>query len=222
MIGEAKKIEQQRIKRLIRKYEKDGFDVQLNPRPSSLPKFFGDYTPDLVVRRGDETIVIEVTSRSTMSEMQDMWPIAARIDKQPGWEFELIVTNPRQPVQVVDVEPDFHTLQIRLEEVRILLDKGLLESAALLAWSVLEGVFTSIAITERIKLSNPSPSYLIKKMYSLGVVNVKEKKDLNLFHKIRNQVSHGVTAPKLSRKRVEKVLIIAEQVLSEPRIALDE
>ena len=55
--------------------------------------FFPNFQADLVVRKGDESKVIEVRSRSSLAADRRISELANIIDSKPGWTFELILVS---------------------------------------------------------------------------------------------------------------------------------
>src|SRR5215813_7473808 len=60
--------ERQRARALAEEYRSRGYEVIEEPSPAQLPDFLSGYCPDLLVRKGDEAIVVEVKSRSSLSK----------------------------------------------------------------------------------------------------------------------------------------------------------
>jgi hypothetical protein len=93
-------LEHQRLLRVAREYRRKGYAVTLHPDPSELPSSLADYSFDLIARREDKTIAVEVRTKEnlTLNGSEDLRSITSLIRRLPNWEFELIVTNPRRKV----------------------------------------------------------------------------------------------------------------------------
>lgn len=59
-------VERERLLQLAEEYRGQGYEVSFQPNPDDLPDFLKTYRPDLVARRGDEAVIIEVKSRSSL------------------------------------------------------------------------------------------------------------------------------------------------------------
>lgn len=92
--------EQRKIASLARQYQSEGYEVVTEPRNSTLSPLLGNYQPDLVVRKGDEVIIIEVVSSKTAKEKRAAIEQLARYAHgQKGIRFDLVVTNIRRTRQ---------------------------------------------------------------------------------------------------------------------------
>jgi uncharacterized protein YegP (UPF0339 family) len=88
--------EARRVAELAVDYERKGYVVTIPRGPSDTPAFLRDlnYTPDLIARSNDETLVVEVKSRETTAALAELTNIAERINERKGWQFVLAFTNP--------------------------------------------------------------------------------------------------------------------------------
>jgi hypothetical protein len=99
MVGEAyNSIEHRRLLKLAREYRQQGYVVTMNPSPTDLPVSLAQCPLDLIAQRGGKTVAVEVRSRDTLTlnGEHDLRRISAMVNQLPDWEFELVVTNPRQ------------------------------------------------------------------------------------------------------------------------------
>ena len=85
--------------RLAREYRHEGYDVTVYPQAAELPESLAKTPLDLIAKSADQVIAIEVRTREslTLNGFEDLRRIAEKIKAIPGWIFELVVTNPRQP-----------------------------------------------------------------------------------------------------------------------------
>jgi hypothetical protein len=54
--------ERRRARAIAEGYRNRGYEVSEGPSPAQLPDFLSGYRPDLLVRRGDEAIIVELKS----------------------------------------------------------------------------------------------------------------------------------------------------------------
>lgn len=85
--------------RLAREYRHEGYDVTVYPEAAELPEALAKTPLDLIAKEADKVIAIEVRTREslTLNGFEDLRRMAEKIKEIPGWIFELVVTNPRQP-----------------------------------------------------------------------------------------------------------------------------
>lgn len=205
MTTSSDKLEDRKVQELAREYRRRGFEVQIEPSKHGLPASFGSYVPDLVAHRGDEHVVIEVKSRDTLSSSKQLATIAKSLEALPGWRLELVVTNPilgdeRRPIL------DPYSAKRRLSEARKLFSRGMNEATILLGWSAAEATLRLKAEVEHITLNRPDPRYLIKLLFSRGLLS---KNDYQLFDRVfaaRSRIAHGFENPTLSRRTTESFL----------------
>ena len=190
MTEEATNTEYLFLRKTAEEYRKKGYEVALE----SQLDFFPGFRADLVVRKNDETKVIEVKSRSSLALNPKIGELARIIDSKPGWSFEwLLVAEPEKLESPEETRAfDHDGILQRIEEAEKALDSGLPEAAFLLAWSACEaGIRVSLAaegvITPGITLSR----YVFDQAVSHGVISRDEYRNLNNLQKHRNAIAHG-------------------------------
>lgn len=92
-------LEHRRLLRLAREYDRAGYDVLVYPDDEALPKSLQGCSVGLLAKGEGETIVADVRSRPnlTLNGAADLRRLAEKVNAIPGWQFNLVVTNPRQP-----------------------------------------------------------------------------------------------------------------------------
>ena len=83
MTEEATNTEYLFLRKTAEEYRKKGYEVALE----SQLDFFPGFRADLLVRKNDETKVIEVKSRSSLALNPKIGELARIIDSKPGWSF---------------------------------------------------------------------------------------------------------------------------------------
>ena len=85
-----------RISKLARDYKNLGYQVFAELTGYKSPDVISGVKPDLVAKKGDETIIIEVKTRDTTKSNKDKIEQLARYaDSRPGTRFDFVMTNPR-------------------------------------------------------------------------------------------------------------------------------
>ena len=92
-------LEHRRLLRLAREYDRAGYDVLLYPQTDDLPDVLQGCSIALLAKGEHETIVADVRSRPnlTLNGSADLRRLVEKVESIPGWQFNLVVTNPRQP-----------------------------------------------------------------------------------------------------------------------------
>jgi uncharacterized protein YutE (UPF0331/DUF86 family) len=191
--------EEIRITEIANEYRRKGYRVTICPSRNELPNFLSNYRPDIVVEDEKESVVIEVKSHQDLPNNQQICRMAEIVGAQPRWRFELVVTNPKGSTSVSSESrlPNIEELSRRLKKARRLVRSGDYEAAISIAWSAAEGLLRLIGKAENIALDRQSSSYVIKKLYSLGLVDNSSYQELSDIYKIRNSVVHGLVEPNL-------------------------
>lgn len=79
----------------------------------------------------------------------------------------------------------------RLEDIKKLCSLSYFEAACLLSWSTIEAGMRSKLTKEDFDESNKPTSYIIKTVYSYGLINLNDYKRLEKMYMIRNNIIHG-------------------------------
>ena len=128
-------------------YQNKGYTV-LRQAPL---EFMSDFVADLVARKDDETIVIEVSTQAGLALNTRISELVETLRTKPGWSFELLLVG--EP-EKLDSPPsaqllDDHEILQRLDHAVRALESGLAEMAFVTAWSALEAA-TRALISEEI------------------------------------------------------------------------
>lgn len=86
--------EKRLIQELAREYQDKGYEVAVEPEAKQLPAALADFRPDLLVRRGEDVIVVEVKGRGSLGDPK-LQELAKTVREQPGWRFELVLLKPK-------------------------------------------------------------------------------------------------------------------------------
>ncbi|WP_273565873.1 hypothetical protein [Maribacter halichondriae] len=219
--------EQRRIKELAREYEEKGFQVFIEPEGDSLPEFLKDYHPDLILKKGDMNVVVEVKTSETIKNSEYLKELSARINSLENWKFELVITNPRVKDNLSNNKyQEFSLLEIenRLNKVTSSIDKNFLEPHFLYAWSLFEASSRAI-----LKADQPTserklnPTANIKQLYSYGIIGRIDYEWLNKISQIRNHIVHGhpVQMSEVKEKDLDKLIRMTEDFIKEIKTFAD-
>ncbi len=209
-------LERAAIKRLANEYAQKGYEVIIGPEPGDLPAALANYRVDLVAKRGDEVIIVDVKTRRTLNDKPDLRGLARAVKGLPGWRLELVVTNPRHKRVAPDgvVLPGPAALAKRLEEAEGLAKAKHLEAALLLAWSAAEGLLRIVAEHEGVEVESDSPASILKRLYSLGLMAKTSYGEFQRRLDDRNAVIHGFALRKLDYKALKRFTVLTRSMLS--------
>ncbi len=207
--------EQRCLDDAAREYENKGYRVVREPDGAQLPDFFAGVRPDLIAYSDRENVVIEVKLGAALPQSRDMVSLADAVNERPGWRFELIVINSSMREEPAGL--DWWEIRRRIADARELVDdqEG---AAAVLAWSAAEAIMRLIARREKISLGSTqkdTPLFLVKKLFSLGLLS---REDYDVFAEgmqLRNQIVHGYRVPMPIREEVLTLIASIERLLAE-------
>ena len=185
--------ERQRARALAEEYRSRGYEVIEEPSPAQLPDFLSGYRPDLLVRKGDEAIVVEVKSRSPLAKDAQIRDLAQLLQTKPHWKFELVIVGEGERISAPEGARPFERDDIlrRIEAAEKLLESGFSEAALLLAWSTSEATLRLLIEEEGIVLDHLNPPYILKQAVMHGVIARDEYNFLTNVIKYRNALVHG-------------------------------
>src|SRR5262245_24925765 len=92
--------ERERARAIAEEYRSRGYEVIEHPSPAQLPKFLADYQPDLLIQKGEEAIIVQVKSRSSLTREPQISELARLVRAQPDWNFELVVVGEQELLRV--------------------------------------------------------------------------------------------------------------------------
>lgn len=204
--------EAQRAEEVAQEYLERGYEVLREPQPDQLPAGLARFSPDLLVRKGDEVIVVEVKSRATLGQEPLVRDLHDAIKAMPGWRLELIVANPdEQRLLPLDAE-DWTAEEVaaRVEEGHLLLRSEHVEAALLVAWSAAEATLRRLATAEGLTTKRQDAGHLLKRLVLAAVISKAEYDVLRNVMAMRNAVAHGQKTNELTATAVERLLTMVD------------
>ena len=199
--------EAKKIRELARDYESKGFSVSILPRGTAVPVFLRkmNYTADLIVKSEKESYVIEVSSSDTADRLREISKVVGAIEKKPGWDFILVMTNPRTPsaVRVANKPPsieDLHESFIRvksLANISIKSEDKFSHAVLLSAWAIAEGALRIYLNSNKPEKLSRSPRSIVRDAVMYGYLTANEGGFLDSVAEVRNAIAHGVSTTKV-------------------------
>jgi hypothetical protein len=203
--------------KLAESYRREGYDVIIEPMPTDLPFELGRYRPDLLVRKEQGGFLIKVKSKADRLSLDELSSVADEVKKHDGWRF-LLVTSQDVASEGLPGKDDqaasWDEISNRLDHARRLAETGDSEAAFLILWISLEKLLRIHARQAAIPVERLSPSIMIRQLYSLGELSIRQF-DLALeCQRTRDQLVHGFPAGDLSSS-THKLSALLSDLLSE-------
>ena len=207
--------EQRLLQNAERRYRRRGYKVLLRPRGDDLPQFLSGFEPDMIAYNDQESVVVAVKPRADLPAAEYLMELANVVNGQQGWRLDLAVVNPKTPPLVdEDVEVLGQTeIVARIRAVRQLVKERQDEAAILLAWSTVEAALRLLADQQDIALENDQSAYVIKTLYSLGVLGQEDYGPLEKGLRARNIIIHGFRLPEPEPRLAEALVGKVEELL---------
>ena len=184
-------------------------------------EFMTDFVADLVARKDDETIVIEVSTRAGLALNPRIGELVETLHAKPGWSFELLlVGEPEKLESPASAQPLYGqgTLE-RLNQAVRALESGLAEAAFVTAWSALEAA-TRALIAEEVGANSDitMSGHVLDEAVFLGIISRSDYDDLRNMMKYRNAIVHGFSPSDFGNHMVTELIgrvkVICEEAAS--------
>ena len=181
-------------------------------------EFMSDFVADLVARKDDEAIVIEVSTQAGLALNSRISELVETLRTKPGWSFELLLVG--EP-EKLDSPPsaqllDDREIQQRLDQAVRALESGLAEAAFVTAWSALEAA-TRTLIAEEIGTNSDitMSGHVLDEAVFLGVISRSDYDDLRNMIKYRNAIVHGFSPSDFGNHMVTKLIGRVRSIVEE-------
>lgn len=208
-------MENRRIRSVAQDYRDQGYVVVVRPGKQDLPTFLADYAVDLYVHNGDDHAIVEVKTRSSLTSAEQLTQLASVLQDRPGWRLDLVMVKARdkrfveEPIQILneaEVEERFRQAE---ELLACKQDIG----AMLLAWTATEAAMRLVARHESVGLKEQSPAYLVKQLFSTGVLDRNQYELLDEAVRFRNTIVHGFKMKDLQPQVVRNLVAVGRTLL---------
>lgn len=187
--------EREQLLKIADKYRNQGYEVAFHPNPEDLPSFLKNYRLDMIVRRGDEAVVVEVKSRSSLNSLSNQYlsSLAEVIEQHHGWRLELVISNSEDAATYpskAEGSLQKNEIKSRLPMVKQIAVQNV-DAAILYSWSLLEATLRLIAEKEGLSLQRFDSLYLVKYLTAEGVISRSDYQLLMNARSLRNVIAHG-------------------------------
>jgi hypothetical protein len=166
-------------------------------------------------------VVIEVKRRD---ELYDINPLAIAIQRNlPEWRYDLVVYPPDGvdgiPLEAGEPSPEY--VESLLKEAQELLGFNKTRASLLVGWSATEAAMRAAAQREKVGIGNGDPHFVLKTLYSNGIVSFDVYEKLRRGLDGRNRLVHGLAFNGLGPDDVRFVIDSARQLLCPTAISAE-
>lgn len=176
------------------RFEGEGYEVLVEPHGQSLPFDLGNYVPDLIAKKGDGGLIVEVKTTAVKKSVEKYQEIAQTVQRFPSWRF-LLVTVDDLNIDTHAIETShWEALEEKLGLVNTLILNGSIEPAVLYLWSIFEAAMRKLAIDVAMPIERLPAIKVMNQLYTAGYIAVDDFAAAKNFLQIRNTIAHGLTA----------------------------
>jgi len=179
--------------------------VTIEPSETDLPAPLHGFCPDLVARRGQQHLVVQVVaSRQRLASMRGV-ALAKQVSRLPGWQLVMVYV-PEPPL----IEDQEQLLDGAARARELAAHDP--EAALLLGWSALEGTLHRLALADSRGADVGSTGALLARPTSLGTVDEDEHELLRSALRMRNTLVHGQKGPAPEAGQIERLLELTQML----------
>ncbi len=195
-------------RRVAEDYRAKGYDVIMQPSGQDLPEPLAGFRPDLIARKADKTVIIEVKSRQSLGREPYVEPLVRAVQQVPGARFELVIARPDIASPLPEQARPWRPGEAAgaLDEATRLLEDGHPIAALLLGWAAAEAALPIVAAKEGVRTERNDASYLLNRLVSEGAIGERQYRSLQQALEMRNAVAHGLEPIGLKRAQVRALL----------------
>jgi len=185
--------EREAIRQYADWYARQGYEVSVEPSPRELPEFLRTLAPDIIARRDDENIVVEIKTSSPAS-FEAIQRLARALEHRAGWKLQVVYANLVDPEwQPPPRLPETEDLLARLDLIGGAgEDEDESRLQFLLLWSIIEAAARHRLSALKIPpTSRISSSALLKMLLTEGIIEEDNYALLRRGLAARNAIAHG-------------------------------
>ncbi len=208
-------LEKRRANEVAQNYLDQGYEVA---REVELD-FFPGYRVDMLVKKGDQTKVVEVKTRTSFARNPAMNELADILYDKADWSFVVYWLGEPEVMYSPDDARPFEREDVlgRIENAERLLELGFSEGAFLLAWSATEATVRLLIEQEGISTIKrmTNSGYTLGTAVTEGVLRREDYDYLFNAMKYRNAAIHGFNSNDISEVLVTDLIETTRHLLQE-------
>ena len=205
------------IENVADRYRNDGYKVQLQPKDGMLPDFLKSYEPDIIARKNGEAVVVQVKLNKHELAADPTFPhLAGAVNSQVGWRYDPVVLNPKtwpDDVAKEAVEPSEAEIHMLIDEAVQLSGLQVTRAAFVTAWSAVEAAMREVARKHEVLLERNFPQFVMKTLYTEGLLDHADFEQLQESLEIRNATVHGLQSISLKPEHTKFLIDLATRLL---------
>ena len=202
------------LQKVAEKYRSEGYRVTMAAGTGVVPQPIDHLRDqfDLMAQKGQEYVAIEVKRRDQLHEISPLHLAVKRF--LPDWSYDLVVYSPDgvDGIPLEDGEPSPDYVDSLLAEAQQSLDSDKPRAAVLLVWSAIESAMRSAARRESLEIGDGAPRFVLKTLYSNGVISYEEFDRLQRRLDDRDRLVHGLSVDRLEPDDVRFLIEFARQL----------
>lgn len=197
---------------IAERYRSDGFEVVIEPQVNDIPFDLGSYHPDMLARKPQINLIIEVKSSADRLSFDQLRSVAETVRQHSGWHFILVTAQDIPSVELPGAETKFswNDIAVRVKHAQDLNQAGSSEVAYILLWIALEQLLRLQARRIDLPVDRLPPSIVLRQLYSMGELTMEQFDTALACQKIRNRVVHGFSTSNLAESTSQLLTLVHE------------
>jgi uncharacterized protein YutE (UPF0331/DUF86 family) len=214
----------ERLNQVADRYRSLGFRAVIHPGPDDLPPFAKGFKVEIVATSDKGNVLaVAKASPSELEADKEVARYAEVTNEQPGWRMDVFVLGPDRPSLTEKreaKEPSEEEIHRSIDEAERMLRAGFTAQSVLAAWAALESAMRRRLQAEGARAGwGTSPRTMLNELFSAGVFNNSEFRDLEGLSQLRNVIVHGFSVPDFPPSAIEFLLGVARRLLTESQPA---
>lgn len=167
--------------------------MQEQPSENAVPFDPGGYRPDLIARKGDQGLVVEIKASAQKTSFDHLRSVVEEVKRHQGWQFVLITAQdlPTDPTEAGEERLSWEEVALRIERGQRLSQQGDYEAAYIVLWIAFELLLRFQARQISLPVDRLAPAILIRQMYSQGELSMSQFDTALACQAVRNRLVHG-------------------------------
>lgn len=192
--------EREIVESAARRYRRAGYSVTEPATRDQVPPFLEGYVPDLIAETENDRVIIEIKNVRSLPGDNQLKAVAAMIEGQPGWRFELI-TAPSPEEQASE-----ETLDLLSDKIRQTAKGGQREAALIFSWSLVEQLLRDISTRAKLNSKEWSAQKTAYTLVTRGVLDHQDYDRIRNLLRWRNAILHGDLHERASEHEIERAI----------------